>query len=341
MRRRDFITAIGAAAAWPVTSRAQQGERIRRVGLLFGTAESDLEAQSLIRITRQRLEQLGWSEGRNLRIEERWTAGDKDRLRAYAAELVQLKPDVIACEGTPIVAAMQQATRSIPIVFLNANNPVGSGFVASIARPGGNITGLVSFEPAMGGKWLETLKEIAPDVARVGLIYNPQTHTGQHFPSIDSISQALGVKAIHLPFGNAAELEAAVGDFAREPNGGLLVLPDNSTVLHRDLICALAARHRVPAVYPFRRFIANGALAYYGADTEGHAPQACRLYRPYPERRDAGRLACADADQVRAGHQSQGCERARSCHSADAAGPRRRVDRMTGRLMRYMSPAKS
>ena len=173
LRRRDFIEVIGCtAAAWPVTARAQQPERIRRVGVLMGPAESDLEAQSLISITRHRLEELG--EGRNIRIEDRWTAGDNNRLRAYAAELAQLKPDVIVCEGTPVVAALQQATRTIPIVFANANNPIGSGFVASIARPGGNITGLVSFEPAMGGKWLETLKEIAPDVEHIALIYNPQ-----------------------------------------------------------------------------------------------------------------------------------------------------------------------
>jgi putative tryptophan/tyrosine transport system substrate-binding protein len=265
MRRREFLGILGGAA-WPVTVRAQQPERIRRVGILFGTTESDLEAQALISIARQRLLELGWSEGRNIRIEDRWTAGDNDRLRAYAAEFAQSKPDVIVCEGTPVVAAMQQATRSIPIVFLNANNPIGSGFVASIARPSGNITGLVSFEPAMGGKWLETLKEIAPDVARVALLYNPQTHSGQHFPSIDSVSQALAVKTIRLPFGNAAELEHALGDFASEPKGGLLVLPDISTNLHRDLICTLAERHRLPAIYPFRRFIASGGLTYYGAD---------------------------------------------------------------------------
>jgi putative ABC transport system substrate-binding protein len=269
MRRRDFIKVIGGiAAAWPVTARTQQPDRIRRVGLLMGLVESDLEAQSLIGRIRHRLGELGWSEGRNIRIEDRWTAGDSNRLRAYAAELAQLQPDVIVCEGTPMVAAVQQATRTIPIVFVNANNPIGSGFVASIARPGGNITGLVSFEPAMGGKWLETLKEIAPDVARVALIYNPQTHTGQHFQSIEAASRSLAVNAISLPFGNAAEIERALGDFAREPAGGLLVLPDNSTNLHRDLVCTLAARHRLPAIYPFRRFITSGGLAYYGADTK-------------------------------------------------------------------------
>jgi putative tryptophan/tyrosine transport system substrate-binding protein len=268
MQRRAFITLLGGtAAAWPLAARAQQSERIRLVGTLIGTAESDPEAQSLISRTRHRLEELGWSEGRNIRIEVRWTAGDNGRLRAHAADLAQLKPDVIVCEGTPVVAALQQATRTVPIVFVNANNPIGSGFVASIARPGGNITGLVSFEPAMGGKWLETLKEIAPDVARVALIYNPQTHSGQHFQSIDSVSQALAVKAIRVPFSNAADIELALGDFAREPKGGLLVLPDISTNLHNDLICRLAAQHRVPAIYPFRRFINSGGLTYYGADT--------------------------------------------------------------------------
>jgi putative tryptophan/tyrosine transport system substrate-binding protein len=268
MKRREFIAIVGGAAASPLAARAQQPERIRRVGVLTGTAESDPEAQTLIRAMRQRLEQLGWSGERNIRIEDRWTAGDNERLRTYAAELEQLKPDVIVCEGTPVVAAVQQATRTIPIVFVNANNPIGSGFVASIARPGGNITGFVSSEPAMGGKWLETLKEIAPEVVRVGLVYNPQTHTGQNFQSIESVSQVLAVNAVRLPFSNAAEIETALGDFAREPNGGLLVLPDNSTILHRNLICTLAAQHRLPAIYPFRRFITSGGLTYYGADTK-------------------------------------------------------------------------
>jgi putative ABC transport system substrate-binding protein len=255
MNRREFIMLLGSAAALPFPARAQQPDRVRGIAVLTGTAESDPEAQTLIRAMRQR-------------IEARWTAGDNERLRAYAAELVQRKPDIIVCEGTPVVAAVQQATRTVPIVFVNANNPIGSGFVESIARPGGNITGFVSSEPAMGGKWLETLKEIAPDVARVGLVYNPQTHTGQNFQSIESVSQVLAVKAIRLPFSNPGEIENALGDFAREPNGGLLVLPDNSTILHRNSICTLAAQYQLPAIYPFRRFISSGGLAYYGADTK-------------------------------------------------------------------------
>jgi putative ABC transport system substrate-binding protein len=271
MNRRELITLLGGAAAvssafWPRAARTQQPERVRRVGVLMGLAESDLEAQSLIGTTRHRLGELGWSEGRNIRIEQRWTAGDSNRLRAYAAEFAQLKTDIIVCEGTPVVAALQQAARTIPIVFVNANDPIGSGFVASIARPGGNITGFVSFEPAMVGKWLQTLKEIAPDVARVALVYNPQTHTGMFFQSTEAAARSLTVETIRLPFSDAAEIERALGDFAREPNGGLLVLPDNSTNLHRDLICALAAQHRLPAIYPHRRFITSGALTYYGAD---------------------------------------------------------------------------
>ena len=225
MRRRAFLGILGGAVGWPVIARAQQSGAMRRVGVLFSTAKSDLEAQALIGITRHRLKELGWREGQNIQIEDRWSAGDNNRLQNYAAELVKLSPDVIVCEGTPVVAALQQATRTTPIVFVNANNPIGSGFVASIARPGGNITGLVSFEPEIGGKWLQTLKEIAPDVASVALVYNPQTHTGQHFRSIDAVSQAVAVKAIHLPFDSAAEIERALGDFAREPKSGLVVLP--------------------------------------------------------------------------------------------------------------------
>ena len=268
MQRRTFLRLLGGSmATWPLSANAQQAETTRRIGVLMETSANDAEAQSLLRITRQRLEELGWTEGRNIRLEDRWAAGNSNRLRAYANELVQLKPDVLVGEGTPVVAALQQTTRTIPIVFVNANNPIASGFVESIARPGNNITGFVSFEPQMGGKWLQMLKEIAPDIARVALLHNPQTHTGQHFPSIDAASAALAVKTTRVPFSEAANIEISLGDFAREPQGGLLVLPDNSTNLHRDLICALAARYRLPAIYPFRRFVSSGGLAYYGADT--------------------------------------------------------------------------
>jgi len=266
-KRREFITLVGGAAvAWPMAVRAQPGERTKRIGVLMNLPQIDQDGQSLLSAFRQRLKALGWSEDHNIRIDDRWAAGDADRLRAYAAELVSLKPDAILGYATPAIAALQQATRTIPIVFVSANDPVGFGFIASLARPGGNITGFVSTEPAMGGKWLQTLREIVPSVARVALIYNPQTHTGQNFPSIEAASRSLSVKTIPLPFRDAAEIEREIGNFAREPKGGLLVLPDNSTTLHRDLIVALAARHRLPAIYPYRRFFTSGGLAYYGSD---------------------------------------------------------------------------
>jgi len=269
MLRRKFLKLLGGTlTTWPFSVYAQKSETTRRVGVLMETSGNDLEAQSLLKITRERLEELGWSEGRNIRVEDRWAGGDNSRLRAYASELVQLSPDVLICEGTPVVAALQEVTRSIPIVFVNANNPIGSGFVASIARPGGNITGLVSFEPAMGGKWLQLLKEVAPSTKRVALLYNPQTHTGQHFQSIETVSRAVAIDTIRAPFSNAVDIERALGSFAREPNGGVLVLPDNSTNLHRDWICTLAARNRLPSIYPFRRFLSSGGLIYYGADTK-------------------------------------------------------------------------
>jgi putative ABC transport system substrate-binding protein len=265
--RRDFVIALGGAAAWPLAARAQQANSVQRIAMLVPFAVADTEAQEQIGAFRQELRRLGWTEGGNIRIDDRWTTNDQDHLHRYAAELVNLKPNVILGYGTPPVAALQQATRTIPIVFVNANDPVGFGFVKSIARPGGNITGFVSFEPAMGGKWLETLREIAPGVARVALIYNPQTHTGQHFPSIETASQSLAVNLVRVPFHDAAEIERRIDDFAREPNGGLLVLPDNSTNLHRDLIVRLAGQHRLPAIYPFHHFVTSGGLAFYGTNT--------------------------------------------------------------------------
>ena len=268
MRRRAFVTLLGgAAAAWPLPLIAQQSERMRRIGVLTNFAENDPEAKALISMVRQRMKELGWSEGHNIRIDDRWAAGGVDRRRAYAAELVGLKPDVILGVSTPTIAALQQATRTIPIVFVNANNPVGFGFVASLARPGGNITGFISFEPTLGGKWLGTLKEIAPGVARVALLHNPQTHTGQYFQSIETAARSLGVKPIRVGFRDAAEVERALDEFAREPNGALLVLPDSTNILHRETIIRMAGRHRLPAIYSQRLFITSGGLAHYGANT--------------------------------------------------------------------------
>jgi putative ABC transport system substrate-binding protein len=264
----------GAAVTWPLAPRAQQADGMRRIGVLQPQRESDAEAQSWVNAFRRQLEALGWSEGRNVQIDYRWYGGDLDRLRSSAAELIGLQPDVIFCMSTPTVAALQKATNMVPIVFVNANNPVGSGFVSSLARPKGNITGFVAFEPTIGGKWLEVLREIAPRVARVALIHNPKTHTGQYFQSIESASQTFSVRPVRLPFGDAAELERGIIDFAREPNGGLIILPDTSTRVHRDLIVGLAAAHRLPAVYSYRLFITSGGLAYYGTDTADQFEQA-------------------------------------------------------------------
>jgi putative ABC transport system substrate-binding protein len=268
MHRRGFVLSLGGAiAAWPIGAHTQQADRPRRIGVLQPQRESDQEAQSWVGAFRLELEKLGWREGDNIQIDYFWYGGNLDRLRTYAERLASLLPDVIFCMSTPTVAALQKATRTVPIVFVNANNPVGDGFVASLARPGGNTTGFVAYEPDIGGKWLEVLKEIAPGVTRVAQVYNPKTHTGQYFGSIEAASHGLSVNPVRVPFADAAELERGINAFAREPNGGLIVLPDTSTRVHRDLIVRLAAAHRMPAVYSYRLFITSGGLAYYGTNT--------------------------------------------------------------------------
>jgi putative ABC transport system substrate-binding protein len=267
VNRRAFISLLGGAvAAWPRAARAQPPVRMHRIAVLNNIAEGDRDARAWIGAFRQRLESLGWSEGRNLKIDIRWGAGDLARLRAYAAELVSMGPDVAFADSTPAISALQQTMPAIPIVFVGGSNPVGSGFVASLARPQSNITGFISFEPAIGGKWLGTLKEIAPRVARVALIYNPQTHTGQYFQSIETAAQSLSVEFVRLAFDDESHIERGIDEFVRAPNGGLLVLPDPSAALHRELIVALAARHRLPAIYPFRQYVTTGGLISYGVD---------------------------------------------------------------------------
>jgi putative ABC transport system substrate-binding protein len=268
MRRREFITLLGGAAVtWPLPTRAQHSELMRRIGVLQPQRESDREAQSWISAFLQRLKTLGWIEGYNIQIDLRWYAGNLALLRSHAADLVKLKPDLIFCMSTPTVSALQQATKTIPIVFVNANNPVGFGFVASLARPGGNITGFVAFVPEMGGKWLEMLREIAPSIKRVGLIYNPKTHTGQYFQSIETAARLLSLKLVRIAFGDADTLKRGIDEFARESSGGLVVMPDASTRVNRDLIVRLADWHGLPTIYTYRLFITTGGLAYYGTDT--------------------------------------------------------------------------
>ena len=277
MKRREVITMLGGAAAvWPLASRAQQTERVRRIGMLQPLAASDPEAQLRGLTLRQRLEELGWRDGYNVQIDYRWASGDNVRIRALAAELVSLKPDAILGASTPVVAALRAETSTIPIVFVQVIDPVAAGFVTSLARPGGNLTGITNFEFSVGGKWLETLKEILPQLARVAVLYNPKTapYAASLLRSIEAAAPSFAMEAIDAPVRDAAETERAIDAFAQKPNSGLLVLPDASTLLHRDLIIARAAQHRLPAVYPFRYFAVNGGLVSYGTDAADTHRQA-------------------------------------------------------------------
>jgi len=265
MKRREFITLLGGAAAWPLASRAQQGERMRRIGALMSFAESDPEAQARVAVFKEALQKLGWAEGRNILIEYRW-APDAEKIQPFAKELVALQPDLILTHGTPITASLLQQTRTIPIVFAVVADPIGSGFVASLPRPGGNATGFITLEQTMASKWLELLKEIAPRVTRVAFLFNPATATyADYYLSIFKASAAsLGVKAIAAPAHNVSELESIIAAQAREPNGGLVVAPDVFLAGHRAEIVSLASRYRLPAVYPFRYLAELGGLLSYG-----------------------------------------------------------------------------
>jgi len=272
MRRREFLALLGgiAIAARPGMGRAQHPGRTRRIAILLGVAESDPEAQSRVGALRQELERLGWVDGRNIRIEQRWTGGDAERLRAYTAELVASAPDVIVANPTPIVAALKQATRTIPIVFALVSDPVSSGFVESWAQPGGNITGFTSFESSMAGKWLQALKQMAPRVTQVTVVFNPETAAsgGEIFlRPLEEAASPFGFQVRPARVRSAAEI-AGLGDpSASGGTTGLLVVPDIFTTNHRDEIIALAARQRLPALYPFRFFVASGGLMSYGIDT--------------------------------------------------------------------------
>ena len=267
MKRREFITLLaGAAAAWPLAARGQQGERVRRIGMLLGFAESDPESPSRLSAFRHGLDRLGWKEGQNARIEYRWGAGDPTRMRAHAKELIGISPEVLVAESTPATAALQVETQTTPIVFLQAGNPVGSGFVTSFPRPGGNLTGFTNYAPTMGGKWLELLKEVVPRLVRTAALFNPKTHTGQYWDVIEAAAQAVNVQFAKAAVADAAEIERAMKAMASESSGGLLVMPDSFTMSHQHTIVASAARHHVPAIYPFRAFPASGGLMSYGMD---------------------------------------------------------------------------
>jgi ABC-type uncharacterized transport system substrate-binding protein len=270
MRRREFITLLGgAAAAWPLAARAQQPERMRRIGVLIPLAESDPEARSVVAAFVPGLHELGWMDGRNVRIDYRWAGGDAQRIQSFAKELVELKPDLIVARSSPVVAALLQQTRTIPIVFWQVIDPVSQGFVTNLARPGGNVTGFTTFEPAMGSKWLEVLKEVAPGVTRFALLFNPDTapYVEIFLNSVDAASRSFAVTVIKASVRDAGEIERSIARFSTEPSGGMIVMPDAFTLFHRELIIQLAARHLLPTIYPFRYFAVAGGLLTYGTDS--------------------------------------------------------------------------
>ena len=267
MRRREFITLLGgAAAALPLAARAQQSERMRRVGVLMNFTSDDPVSQDRLAAFVQGLQELGWTVGRNLQVDYRWGAGNVERYRTFAAELVALTPDVLVTAGAPAVEALQRATRTVPIVFTNVTDPVGGGLVASLARPGGNTTGLTLSEYGLSGKWLELLKEIAPRVTRAAVLRDPVAVGIGQFAAIQAVAPSLQVELSPVDVRDADEIERAVTAFADRSNGALIVTASAFTMIHRELIIALARRHQLPAVYPFRYYITSGGLISYGPD---------------------------------------------------------------------------
>ena len=268
MKRREFITLLGGAGAWPLAAHAQQAERMRRIGVLLPAAADDPEWQAWLGVFLQALPKLGWTIGRNVQIDTRWATPNAAEIRKHAAELVALAPDVIVASGTSTVGPLLQATRTVPIVFPVMGDPVGAGFVDSLARPGGNATGFMSYEYDMGGKWVELLKQIAPDVTRVAVLRDATTPVGAvQFGVIQAVAPSLRVQVDPINMRrDAGEIERAVAAFASSANGGLILTAGALSILHGDLIVTLAARHKLPAVYPYRHIVAAGGLISYGAD---------------------------------------------------------------------------
>ena len=264
--RRAFITLIGGAAAWPLAARAQQRGRMRRIGVLMNLASDDAEGQARLAAFHQGLQQLGWTVGGNMQIDYRFGEGDAERYRRSASELVALAPDVLVTTGAPAVEALQRTTRTVPIVFVTVTDPVGGGLVASLARPGGNTTGFTLSEYGVSGKWLELLKQIAPNVTRAAVLRDPVAVGIGQFAAIQAVAPSLQVELSPIDARDVAEIERAVTAFAKQPNGGLIVTASAFTIIHRVLIITLAAKHELPAVYPYRFFVAGGGLISYGPD---------------------------------------------------------------------------
>jgi putative ABC transport system substrate-binding protein len=270
MRRREFIALIGSAAAgWPLAAGAQQPQRMRQIGVLISTREDDPEAQQRVALLRQGLKELGWTEGRNINVDYRWVGGDAARAKTHAAELVSQKPDLIIANSTLSLAAVRNETSTIPIVFLVVGDPIGQGFVSSLARPGGNITGFTAFEFATSAKWLELIKEIVPEVRRIAFMFNPAggSYAEKFVQAIAPVASSSAIDLMVRPIRDAAEIDQALIAVSGEPKGGLIVSPDAFTTSNRELIISLAARYRLPAIYPYRYFGVDGGLLSYGHDS--------------------------------------------------------------------------
>jgi putative ABC transport system substrate-binding protein len=266
MRRREFIMLLGGAAAWPLAARAQQGERVQNVGVLMNGAATEAALQSYLAALVQGLRQLGWVDGQNLHIHVRWSAGDAALARIYAAQLIGLMPDVIVANTTTNLIAIRQATSTVPVVFLSVSDPVEQGFVANVAKPGGNLTGFSAYEFSIGGKWLDLLKEVVPGLDRVGVMFNPDTSPQSKFfvRSVGAAARSLGVQSIVLPVRATVDIEPTFESFARIPNGGLILTTDTFTDMRQNLIVDLASRYRLPAISSNVRFPKDGGLMYYG-----------------------------------------------------------------------------
>ena len=265
MKRRQFITLLGGAAAWPLSARAQQGERTRRIGVLIALTENDTEGQLRVQAFRQGLQQLGWVEGRNLHIDYRWPGADAERLRASARDLVGLRPDVMLAGNTTSLIALQQETSTLPVVFVQVADPAARGYVASLARPGGNSTGFALYEQALAAKWVEVLREVAPRTSHVGVVYDPLNAAQTYLPDIEK-ALSPGMQLMPYASHNRSELEDAIERIGAKPNSGMIVLSGSLTGLHRDLIIMLAVKYRLPLVHPYRYFTAAGGLMSYGPD---------------------------------------------------------------------------
>jgi putative ABC transport system substrate-binding protein len=327
IQRRDFITLLCGAASWPLSVRAQQGARLRRIGVLTGFDENDPVSKTQVSAFTQALAGLGWTDGRNVRIDLRRYSGDINRIRALAQELVGLQPDIIVTSNTPATVALQRETRTIPIVFVNVGDPVASGIVGRLDRPSGNITGFANYEASLGGKWLELLSEIAPGLKRAAIMFNPDTAPASaYMPSLEAAARSLKVVSIIAPVHSDVEIETAITALGREPGGGLVVPPDGFMLVHRASIITAAARNNVPAVYPDSVSARDGGLLSYGPDLVDNFRGATTYVDRILRGEKPGDLPGAVSDKIRDGREPQDRQGARSCGTPIDNAARRRGD---------------